>query len=681
MYSVDCFTTCKNECIYKSYKQIDDKLLKEEKCSDDCKFLKKEHNIYNNKLIDTLTEGSCLKIINEKVLHNIPLIENIEEQLLFIKINELKNEINQYMKDEHYFEKIFQKSKITSDNLKSFYKEIIKILQLTLSNIKKEYIPEPIIDIKKIKQEILDKYINDILNNIYYLIIYNKLLINNENLYLLLKDIINNKDKIEDKIQYYNYLSDIYIIIINDNDYNVKIKEILELPYKFDCITQSKNFIHIKQILNSIENNNIFNKMKYFIQNQEADIDYELSNYNYTNPYGSSCYFVSALQFLYVYPPFKKYIYSFKFSNTNILNNIIDNIYNSDKNDTYDLVKKLDNIYSTLPINELNNFIIYYKPILMIYIIQQLFKLMKTKRIDKPTEEKYIIVLLKLIQIKNDKSTKLEYQQDDAMECIEHIFNITLYENDMKLYKSISYELSNKKIINSVSEKINNNYRPILLVIDYIISIMKNKKYTDTDIFYAINNYDMLNKFIIDNKIHHINIMDLLKYLCKENKITDYKYNNIIPCNKIEKIQFSDSKYIMFNISNGFNNIIDSNDPNQNKKINLPIYIDNEINLNQYTIDKYKKTNKYRIKSIIIHNGISYNYGHYYIYVCDNVNDDKCKWYEYNNTYKSTSKTEIILNYEIENNKKYINISTNTQIEQIEENTPYILLYEKINDF
>ncbi len=102
---------------------------------------------------------------------------------------------------------------------------------------------------------------------------------------------------------------------------------------------------------------------------------------------------------------------------------------------------------------------------------------------------------------------------------------------------------------------------------------------------------------------------------------------------------------------------------NSQKKIRKFIKYDKKINLNKYQVLNSNKNNKYKLSSVLIHNGGSIYSGHYYCYV--RVSRDE--WYLFNDhMVKKVNESEVLkqmpylLFYERIINKKDVKSSKST---------------------
>lgn len=66
-----------------------------------------------------------------------------------------------------------------------------------------------------------------------------------------------------------------------------------------------------------------------------------------------------------------------------------------------------------------------------------------------------------------------------------------------------------------------------------------------------------------------------------------------------------------------------------NKKVNSRFEIFNELDINNYKVEKDDQKNEYKLKGVVVHNGTA-DYGHYYSYIL--TDRQKNVWKEFNDS-------------------------------------------------
>ena len=716
-FSYKCYEKCKqilcdnkdcNECQIikdKNFKQMDTSICDKEindiiklkynynkKYIKRCKYFNNESSCNNNfeqQFIDDIK--SNIIIFNIFKENKIDPIKLTDEQINLIKqINNLKDELNEYYKDDELNLKIQEQFNIKTQDLNLLFKNIIKLLKLTLLNIENKYIPIPnyenITDItvkqteisnvfENIKQVIIEKH----LNNNYKLI----------SLLLWLIDLYDNdnfNNNSNSLTEYYNFLYDIYIKIVS-YDQTISINSLIQQT----LLSEYNSFIKINDKKPNIDYFTISSEIEETVIKSNV----MLSSYSFYNMFEKTCFFSCALQFLYYYSSFKSYLYNDeqvkenfdlqKDVNLNEIEQIISDNINNVKQDsstisitnlqlnlkyikdklkfTIQNPKELFTINTedySVKVNDVN-----FKKItslIILYIIRKLFNFM-----DKYISKEYNPIDLKSSDFENENNIRNKYiplLRILIKKEYDKLYNEE-FEKDEYLYKN---EISSLK--NSTDEElsiflhINNNQEDSS---EYITKILDQTRYNKSIEIYNelvynnkennyinINNVKSVEQYFDIKLIECINLYGegnidinnlLASYFNGETQNNyRYKYNDVI-------------KYIHLKYEPNINDLrfIINRNKNNGDKLYNEVNINDEIDLKNYmfNLSDTSKT-KYKIKSVIIHSGPTPKSGHYIIYVKNND-----EWFEYN---------------DMNRNNKYIIVNK----DQINLSNVYILHYEKI---
>ena len=655
--------------------------LLNEKYKRKCKYFDEESNCNNTFkplfISESKSNNDIYNLFEKLKLDKPEITLTSEQQQLIDNIIKLKEEIDNLIKNHDQInsdiKKIFESDKI---DLNTKLKEIIKILKLTLLNIKQEYIPEPNINIIiKDKPDLKQINLNEILLNIKNILIQKELNKNYKivNLLLWIVDLYENKNL--DFVKYYNFLSDIYIIL---QDYNEEYKTPIEIIQQI-LLLPTNEFIRIndkKPSIKDINQEQDSSTKEYNLLKDDKLIKYNLSTYSFYNT-NTNCFFSSALQLLYNNNTFKSYIYDDEkikeiFEINNIITNI-DNIMNdltitgryksnfnlniSNINNELGIdlsnIKNKDDIKNNKAYNKILNLIlIYYIRI----IFKHMDKFIKTTATEHEDFQNIIIPFLRTLL----KETNDEDKYDNNRE---------VWLKQIKISKNES-DINTLNIILNILEQQEDSSEYIIKILEYtnynqIISggDCKEIVYNDPELNYInINrantelgksniNLDLFEFISLYPTDENIDIYKLLNITYTETDLSYYlnKYNDVITYSRLKfNIIPNDLLFTINRFSNFGTKLIN--------KVNVNI----ELDLNNYVINSINKNLKYKIKSIIVHDG-SASEGHYYIYVRDKDNI----WYEYNDMKHTNNCTQAI---DLINDDKYIIITR----------TAYVLHYEKI---
>ena len=652
-----------------------------EKYKRKCKYFDEESNCNNTFtplfISESKSNNDIYNLFKKLVSSRSEIRLTTEQKQLINNIIQLKEEIDQLIKNSDQInlkiKKIFESDKI---DLNTKLKEIIKILKITLLSIKKEYIPEPNIDIIiNDKPDLKQTNLNEILFNIKNILIQKELNKNYKivNLLLWIVDLYENKNL--DFVKYYNFLSDIYIIL---QGYNEEYKTPIEIIQQI-LLLPTNEFIKIYDKKPSIENINQEQDSsikKYNLLEDSKVINYNLSRYNFYNT-GTNCFFSAALQLLYNINTFKSYIYDDEkikeiFELKNSITNISDIMDNLTITGRYNSSFKLNinNIKEKLGIdlskikdkNDIKNNKDYNKilNIILIYYIRIIFKHMD-KFIETEPEEhkdfrnKIIPFLRTLLKETNDedkynKGVCLKQiiisKSESDINTLNIMLKIREEQEDSSEYiiKILDYSNFNQIISSGdCKEKVYNN-----LISNYVNI---NRDETELKSGKSNINLDLIAYNSLNPDDENIDIYKLLNITYTETDIDNYKYmyNNVITYTRIKFNIIPNDLIFTINRSS----IV-------GKLYNI-VNVNIELNLNNYIINSINKDLKYKIKSIIVHNGDSIS-GHYYIYVRDK-NDT---WYKYNDTTSDNKR------------QPYSKIITDSLI-TFKNETVFVLHYERID--